>query len=54
MGVGEDDGYERKEFWSDCSCSIFYPSVKHLMGGLFEVWSKGEDLYILSTNIELY
>ena len=26
MGVGEDDGYEGKEFGSDCSCSIFYPS----------------------------
>ena len=26
MGVGEDDGYERKEFGSDCSRSIFYRS----------------------------
>ena len=37
MGVDEDDGYERKEFWSDYSCSIFCPSssVKHLMMELF-------------------
>ena len=58
MGVGEDDGYERKEFWSDCSRSIFYPSssVKYLMMRMREVRLKGKEDFKsnLSTNTELY
>ena len=45
MGVGEDDGYERKEFWSDSSYSIFFffiSPVKYLME-LFEVRSMGKE-----------
>ena len=45
MGVGEDDGYERKEFGSDCARSIFYrsSSMKILMMGPYEVRSKGKE-----------
>ena len=56
MGVGEDDGYERKEFWSDSSYSIFFFKSSEVLDGA--VWGPVNEkrrfkLY-LSTNYELY